>query len=77
MESVLWRRQSKLDDLHPSCPGVGCIIPRRHKKLLNSLYFCQIISHLIVVAAVLFLYLFGHELGVSPDEKLSNAELLG
>jgi predicted benzoate:H+ symporter BenE len=47
------------------------------KKLLHSSYFCQIIGHLIVVAAVLFLYLFCHELRVSRDEKLSNAELLG
>jgi hypothetical protein len=47
------------------------------KKLLHSSYFCQIIGHLIIVAAVLFLYLFGHELRVSPDEKLPNAELLG
>jgi hypothetical protein len=47
------------------------------KKLLNSSYFCQIIGHLIIVAAVPFLYLFGHELRVSPDEKLPNTELLG
>jgi hypothetical protein len=47
------------------------------KKLFHSSYFYQIISHLIVVAAVLFLYLFCHELRVSPDEKSSNAKLLG
>jgi hypothetical protein len=47
------------------------------KKILHSSYFCQIISHLIVVAAILFLYLFGHELRVSPDEKLPNVELIG
>jgi hypothetical protein len=47
------------------------------KKLLHSSYFYQIIGHLIVVAAVLFLYLFGHEMRVSPDEKSPNAELLG
>jgi predicted benzoate:H+ symporter BenE len=47
------------------------------KKLLHSSYFCQIIGHLIVVAVVLFLYLFGHELRVSPDEKSPNAKLFG
>jgi hypothetical protein len=66
-----------LDDLHPSCPGVGHIVPRSHKKLLHFLNFCQIFYHLIVVAVVLFLYLFCHELRVSLDEKSPNAELLG
>jgi hypothetical protein len=47
------------------------------KKLLHSSYFSQIIGHLIVIAAVLFLYLFGHELRVSLDEKSPNTELLG
>jgi hypothetical protein len=47
------------------------------KKLLHSLYFYQIIGHLIIVAVVLFLYLFCHELRVPPDEKSPNAELLG
>jgi hypothetical protein len=47
------------------------------KKLLHSSYFCQIIGHLIIVAVVLFLYLFSHELRVSPDEKSPNAKLLG
>jgi hypothetical protein len=46
------------------------------KKLLHSSYFCQIISHLIIVAAVLFLYLFGHDLRVSLDEKSLNTEPL-
>jgi hypothetical protein len=66
-----------LDDLHPGCPGVGHIVPRSHKKLLYSSHFCQIFCHIIVVAAILFLYLFCHELRVSPDEKSPNAELLG
>jgi hypothetical protein len=77
MESVLWRRQSKLDDPHLSCLGMKHIVPRSHQKLLHSSYFCQIIGHLIVVATVLFLYLFCHELRIPPDEKSSNAELLG
>jgi hypothetical protein len=42
------------------------------KKLLHPSYFCQIFCHLIIVAVVLFLYLFCYELRVSP-----NAELLG
>jgi hypothetical protein len=46
------------------------------KKLLHSSYLCQIIGHLIVIAAVLILYFFCHELRVSPDEKSPNAELL-
>jgi hypothetical protein len=66
-----------LDDPHPSCPGVGHIVPQSHKKLLHFLNFCQIFYHLIVVAVVLFLYLFCHELRVSLDEKSPNAELLG
>jgi hypothetical protein len=47
------------------------------KKLLHSSYFCPIIIHLIGVAAILFLYLFSHELRISSDEKSLNAELLG
>jgi hypothetical protein len=47
------------------------------KKLLYSSHFCQIFGHLIVVAAILFLYLFRHERRVSPNEKLPNAQLLG
>jgi hypothetical protein len=46
-------------------------------KLLHSSHFCQIFCHLIVVAAVLLLYLFCHELRVSSDEKSPNAKLLG
>jgi hypothetical protein len=37
---VLWRRQSKLDDPRPSCPRMGHIVSRSHKKLLYSSYFC-------------------------------------
>jgi hypothetical protein len=66
-----------LDDLHPGCSGVGHIVPQNHKKLLHSSHFCQIFCHLIVVAAVLLLYLFCHELRVSSDEKSPNVELLG
>jgi hypothetical protein len=66
-----------LDDPHPGCLGVGHIVPQNIKKLLHSSHFCQIFCHPIVVAVVLFLYLFCHELRVSPDEKSSNAELLG
>jgi hypothetical protein len=66
-----------LDDLYPGCPDVGHIIPQSHKKLLHSSHFYQIFCHLIVVAAVLFLYLFCYELRVSPDEKSPNAELHG
>jgi hypothetical protein len=47
------------------------------KKLLHSLHFSQIFCHLVVVAAVLFLYLFCYQLSISPDEKSLNAELLG
>jgi dolichyl-phosphate-mannose--protein O-mannosyl transferase len=47
------------------------------KKLLNSSHLCQIFCHLIVVAVVLFMYLFYYQLRVSPDEKSPNAELLG
>jgi hypothetical protein len=47
------------------------------KELLNSPHFCQIVGHVIIVAVVFFLYLFCHELSVSPDEKSSNAELFG
>jgi dolichyl-phosphate-mannose--protein O-mannosyl transferase len=47
------------------------------KKLLHPLHFCQIFCHLIIIPAVLFLYLFYHELRVSSDEKSLNAELLG
>jgi uncharacterized membrane protein YuzA (DUF378 family) len=47
------------------------------KKLFHSSHFCQILYHLIVVAAVLFLYLFCHKLRVSPDEKSPNVKLLG
>jgi uncharacterized membrane protein len=47
------------------------------KKLLHSSYFCPIIIHLIIVAVVLFLYLFSHELRISSDEKSLNAELFG
>jgi dolichyl-phosphate-mannose--protein O-mannosyl transferase len=47
------------------------------KKLLYSSHFYQIFCHLIVVAVVLFLYLFCHELRVSLDEKSPNDELLG
>jgi hypothetical protein len=71
---ALWRRQSMLDDLHSSCPGVGL---KAIKKLLYPSHFCQILCHLIVVAVVLFLYLFCHELRVSPYEKSPNDELLG
>jgi hypothetical protein len=46
------------------------------KKLLHSSHFYQIFYHLIIVAVVLFLYLFCHELRVSLDEKSPNAELL-
>jgi hypothetical protein len=46
------------------------------KKFLHSSHFYQIFCHLTVVAAILFLHLFCHELRVSPDEKSSNAELL-
>jgi hypothetical protein len=66
-----------LYDPHPGCPGVGHIVPQSHQKLLYSLHFCQIFYHLIVIAAVLFLYLFCHEQRVSSDEKSPNAELLG
>jgi succinate dehydrogenase/fumarate reductase cytochrome b subunit len=66
-----------LDDPHPGCPGVRHIVHRSHKKLLHSLHFCQIFCHLIIVAAVLFLYLFCYKLRVSSDEKSLNAELLG
>jgi hypothetical protein len=47
------------------------------KKRLHFSHFYQIFCHLIIVAAVLFFYLFYHELKVSPDEKSPNAELLG
>jgi hypothetical protein len=47
------------------------------KKFLHSSHFCQILCHLIIVAVVLFLYLFCHELRVSSGEKSPNAELLG
>jgi hypothetical protein len=66
-----------LDDLLAGCPGVGHIVPRSHKKILHSLHFSQIFCHLIIVAVVLFLYLFCHELRVSPDEKSPNVELIG
>jgi hypothetical protein len=65
-----------LDDPHPSCPSMGHVVPRKHQKLLHSSHLCQIFCHLIVVAAVLFLYLFSHELRVSLDEKSPNAKLL-
>jgi hypothetical protein len=66
-----------LDDPHPDCPDVGHIVPRSHKKLLHYSHFCQIFRHLTIVVVVLFLYLFCHELRVSPNEKSLNAELLG
>jgi hypothetical protein len=47
------------------------------KKLLHYSHFCQILCHLIVVVVILFLYLFYHELRVSPNEKSLNVELLG
>jgi hypothetical protein len=47
------------------------------KKLLHPSHFCQIFSHLIIVAVILFLYLFCHKLRVSSDEKSSNVELFG
>jgi ABC-type dipeptide/oligopeptide/nickel transport system permease subunit len=66
-----------LDDLHPGYPDVGHIVSRSHKKILHSSHFCQIFCHLIIVAVVLFLYLFCYQLRVSSDEKSSNVELLG
>jgi hypothetical protein len=66
-----------LDDPHPGCSGVGYIVPQSHQKLLHSSHFYQIFYHLIVVAAVLHLYLFCHEMRVSSDEKSPNVELLG
>jgi hypothetical protein len=47
------------------------------KKLLHYSHFYQIFCHLVIVAAILLLYLFCHELRVSLDEKLSNTEILG
>jgi hypothetical protein len=66
-----------LDDPHLGCPDVGHIVSQSHKKLLYSSHFYQIFCHLVVVALVLFLYLFCYQLRVSSDEKLPNAELLG
>jgi hypothetical protein len=66
-----------LDDLHPSCLGVGHIVPRSHQKTSPLFALLPDILHLIIVAAVLFLYLFYYQLRVSSDEKSLNAELLG
>jgi hypothetical protein len=64
-----------LDDPHPRCLGMGHIIPRIHKK--TSPFFALLLDILPSYAVVLLLYLFCHELRVSPDEKSPNAELLG
>jgi hypothetical protein len=45
-------------------------------ELLHSSHFCQIFSHLVIVAAIFFLHLFCYQLGISPDKKLPNAEIL-
>jgi uncharacterized membrane protein len=47
------------------------------KKLFHSSQFYQIFCHLIIVAVVLFLYLFCYQLRVYSDEKSPNAELHG
>jgi hypothetical protein len=47
------------------------------KELLHSSHFCQILSHLVIVAVILFLYLFCYQLEISPDKELPNAEILG
>jgi hypothetical protein len=47
------------------------------KELLHSSHFCQIFSHLVVVAFIFFLHLFSYKLGISPAKELLNTEILG
>jgi dolichyl-phosphate-mannose--protein O-mannosyl transferase len=47
------------------------------KELLHSSHFCQILSHLIIVAVVFFLHLFCYQLEISPDKESLNAEIHG
>jgi hypothetical protein len=47
------------------------------KELLHSLHFCQIFSHLVIIAVIFYLHLFHYQLGISPDKELPNAEVLG
>jgi hypothetical protein len=47
------------------------------KELLYSSYFCQILSHLVIVTVIFFLHLFCYQLGISPDKESLNAEILG
>jgi hypothetical protein len=47
------------------------------KKLHHSSHFCQILRHLVIDAVIFFLHLFCDQLGISPDKKSLNAEILG
>jgi hypothetical protein len=47
------------------------------KELLHSSHFCQIFSHLVIIAVIFFLHLFRYQLGISPDKESLNTEILG
>jgi hypothetical protein len=47
------------------------------KELLHFSHFCQIFSHLVIVAVIFFLHLFYYQLGTSPDKESPKAEILG
>jgi hypothetical protein len=47
------------------------------KELLHSSHFCQIFSHLVIIAVISFLHLFCYQLGITPDKEARNVEILG
>jgi hypothetical protein len=51
-----------LDDHRHDCPAVGHIKLQIVGKILHSLHFCSILSHLLIIATILFLHLLCYQL---------------
>jgi hypothetical protein len=72
-----WRKKSRPNDRHRGCLSVGHTVPQTYQKLVHPPHFCYIFSHLVIVVIIPLLYLFGHQLGISPDKESSYAEVFG
>jgi hypothetical protein len=75
MESVLWRKQSIVDDLHLDCPGMGHIVLQNHQRTSLAFALLPGILPSCHCSVILFLQLFRYQLRISPDEESSNAKL--
>ena len=65
---------SRLDDLHLCCAVEYITYLKTVKKFLHFSHFGQVLSHKLVVAVVLFLYLLRHQLRVTSNQVPLNPQ---